>query len=212
MFTGIVETTASIVETQVTVCGKRLRLELGTLASECRIGDSISVNGACLTVSAASNAQCDFDVIPETLQRTNLGLKSAGDRVNIERSLRVGDRFDGHFVQGHVDATTRVVEVRRIGGEHVLRLASDPVLRDLLIPKGSVCVDGVSLTIARVTAADFEIALIPTTLERTTLGELIDGDIVNIESDLIARVILQQIRAVSGLGPRSVEFTESRFA
>lgn len=148
-------------------------------------------------------ARLSFDVIKETLDRTNLGRKGVGDRVNLERSLRVGDRLDGHWVQGHVDGTAEVVEVRRDEREHVVFLRPEPSLSPYVIPKGSIAIDGVSMTIAELRGDAFSIALIPTTLERTTLGSLTVGDLVNIESDILARTIvhrLEQWREAGALG------------
>jgi riboflavin synthase len=200
MFTGIVETTGRIVETRVIAGGRRLRLDLGALARECKPGDSISVQGICLTVAAVMRDSLAFDVITETLQRTTLGRRHAGDRVNLERSLKVGDRLDGHFVQGHVDGTAAVTEVRHSDREYVIGLRPDEHLTPYMVPKGSVAIDGVSMTIAEVRNGDFTVALIPTTLERTTLCTLTVGDLVNIESDIIARTIVHRLAQMTDAG------------
>ncbi len=168
------------------------------MAKECRPGDSISIHGVCLTVAAVAGETLDFDVIPETLERSVLGGKRPGDRLNIERSLRVGDRLDGHMVQGHVDGTATVTAVEQSSGEHVVWLRPSDQVRPFMIPKGSVAIDGVSMTIATLRGEEFSVALIPTTIERTTLGDLREGDAVNIESDILVRTILQRLDQLFG--------------
>lgn len=180
--------------------GRRLRVNAGSVAEGARVGDSICVQGICLTVAAVHGADLSFDVITETLQRSNLGEKKVGDRLNLERSLRVGDRLDGHWVQGHVDGIATVVEVRRSAAEHVVFLRPARELVAYVIPKGSITLDGVSLTIAELRSEDFSVALIPTTLERTTLGSLSVGSRVNVESDILARTIVQTLERWSGGG------------
>lgn len=193
MFTGIVEQIGTIVESRDVPGGRRLRVDVGPIAAECKLGDSLAISGVCLTVAALQSPLIDFDVIKETLDKSALGRKSAGDGVNIERSLRVGDRLDGHFVQGHVDGTARVERVVATSAEHVIHLRPDAPLRPFLIPKGSVALDGVSLTIADVDDEQFCVALIPTTLERTTLSRLSRGEIVNVETDIIVRTIVHRL-------------------
>lgn len=200
MFTGIVELTGTIRETRVVAGGRRLRVDAIPIARECKNGDSVCVQGVCLTVAAISGESLEFDVIMETLQRTTLGSKHVGDRVDLERSLRVGDRLDGHFVQGHIDGTAEVTEVRRSSREYVIGLCPDDQLTPYLIPKGSVAIDGVSLTIAEVRSGDFTVALIPTTLERTTLSTLAVGDLVNVESDIITRTIVHRLTQMTEAG------------
>lgn len=190
MFTGIVETTGRIEESRAVAGGRRLRVDAGVVAEGARVGDSIGVQGICLTVAAVDGAKLSFDVISETLQRSNLGEKTVGDRLNLERSLCVGDRLDGHWVQGHVDGIATVVEMRRSEVEYVVFLRPAAELVPYVIPKGSITLDGVSLTIAEVRKDDFSVALIPTTLERTTLGALAVGSRVNVESDILARTIV----------------------
>jgi riboflavin synthase len=200
VFTGIVESTGRIVETRPSPRGIRLRLDAGNIARECQIGDSISVHGACLTAAGVLDDVIDFDIVPETLHRTTLGQKNPGDRLNLERSLRLGDPLDGHLVQGHVDGTAAVVEVEDSSGEHVVWLRPEEEIVPFLIPKGSVTVDGVSLTIASLRDVDFSVALIPTTLKQTTLGELKPGDQVNIETDMIVRTIVHRLEQLPALG------------
>lgn len=167
------------------------------MASELPLGASVAISGVCLTVCHTTSNSADFDVIKETLSHTTLGAKRVGDKVNLERSLRVGDRLDGHFVQGHVDGLAEVTSIVSSKQEWVAWLRPEKSLTPFIIPKGSVTIDGVSLTIAAVDQDTFSVALIPTTLTLTTLGELKAGDKVNIESDIVARTIIHQLNKVS---------------
>ncbi len=206
MFTGIIECVGTIVDARRTPGGRYLRIKVGPMAGECALGASVCVSGVCLSVidvAGTGKPACGslaFDVITETLRRSTLGSKRVGDRVNLERSLRVGDRLEGHFVQGHVDGTGLVDRVRPTSSEHVLWLSPQEHLTPYVIPKGSVAVDGVSLAVAAVEAGRFSVALIPTTLERTTLSSLLNGDPVNIETDIIARTIVHRLGEVSTHG------------
>lgn len=197
MFTGIVQRTARIAS--VSDGTGFVRLNLATEWDDVRHGESVAINGVCLTVAeigggGGSGPQLlAFDVIPETLAKTNLGLLRAGDKVNVERSLRVGDRIDGHFVQGHVDGTARLV-AQTAGdgdaGEWRLTLQPPAELMKFVAPKGSVCIDGVSLTVAKVEHDRFDVALIPTTLDLTTLSTRPIGWPFNFEADVLAKTIL----------------------
>jgi riboflavin synthase len=181
MFTGIVREVGRVVEFD----GSRLVVDAATKAES---GDSIAVEGVCLTVLDGSRLA--FDVVPETLSRTTLGGLRPGDRVNIEPALRVGDPLGGHNVQGHVDGIGRVRSI----GEPVWIDAPADILR-YCIEKGSITVDGVSLTIAAIDAAGFAVALIPHTLTATTLGELEPGDPVNLEADVLAKYVERLLEA-----------------
>ncbi len=198
MFTGIIEQTGEIVETRTVPGGRRLTVRAPGWTDDCPPGASVCVSGVCLTVTAHDDDRLAFDVIRETLDRSTLGRKLVGDRVNLERSLRIGDRLDGHFVQGHVDGRASVTAVHASAREHVMWFRPDEPLLPCLVPKGSVAVDGVSLTIAERKPDTFSVALIPTTLERTTLGDLRPGDAVNIETDILARTILHQLDRLRG--------------
>lgn len=200
MFTGIIEQTGRITDTHAVSGGRRLRVEAGSVAAHCPQGASIAISGVCLTVAGIAGSELAFDVITETLEQSTLGSKRVGDRVNLERSLQVGDRLDGHFVQGHVDGRASVERIQTSSGEYVVWLRPDPSLTAYLIPKGSVAVDGVSLTIAAIRDDLFCVALIPTTLERTTLSLLTAGDRVNIESDIITRTIVHRLSEMSASG------------
>lgn len=205
LFTGIIESTGTVTVTESVAGGRRLHVNVGPTASESKHGDSICISGVCLTVTAIHGHVVAFDVITETLDMTTLGNKRTGDHVNVERSLRVGDRFDGHFVQGHVDGTARVERVQVSAKEHVVWLTPQEHLTPFVIPKGSVAIDGVSLTIAAVDGGRFSVALIPTTLDRTTFGAMKAGDTVNIESDIIARAIVHHLAAIREAGGISLE-------
>jgi len=193
MFTGLVEMMCPVRSVSAGGDGRRLAVELGVLAEQVKVGDSVAINGVCLTVSTLDGQVGQFEVGRETLGRTTLGLLAAGSVVNVELALRAGDRIGGHFVQGHIDGTATVKAVERHGEFADMRFAAGPELLENVVPKGSVAVDGVSLTVVDVNEAGFGVALIPTTLERTTLGKLRVGDKVNIETDIIAKVINKQV-------------------
>ena len=193
MFTGIIETVGRLEDTRPVPGGRRLRVAVGDIADACPLGASVAVNGVCLTVAQTMANALDFDAVTETLSKSLLGEKHIGDRLNIERALRVGDRLDGHFVQGHVDGTARVRSIVASAQEHVITLEPPAALMSLMIPKGSVTLDGVSLTIADVTGSTFSVAIIPTTLALTTLVDLQAGDRVNVESDILVRTIMHQL-------------------
>jgi riboflavin synthase len=205
VFTGIIESTGTIEQATPVAGGRRLRVSVGQMAGECKHGDSVCISGVCLTVTAIGGKHLDFDVITETLDKTTLGALKSGDRVNLERSLRVGDRLDGHFVQGHVDGRATVEKIEQTPKEHVIWFRGEDSVSPYVIPKGSITIDGVSLTIAAVRKSLFSVALIPTTLDRTTLSTLKTGHRVNIESDIIVRTIVHRLEATSGEGGITVE-------
>jgi riboflavin synthase len=198
MFTGIIERTLPVL---AVADGPRFRrLTLPNPWDDVKLGESIAVNGCCLTVAEEPDEQLAFDVIAETLDKTNLGALGIGDGVNVERSLRVGDRLDGHFVQGHVDGTGQLLAVDSDGDEWRLTVAAPPAVAKYLVPKGSVTVDGVSLTLAAVDGANFQVALIPTTLGLTTLGNKPVGWVFNLEADVMAKTIVSFLER-RGTGP-----------
>ncbi len=171
------------------------------------------MSGVCLTVASALDGTLEFDVIRETLETSTLEHRRVGDRVNLERSLRVGDRLDGHFVQGHVDGIARVARVQSSAMEWAVWIEPEAPLLSYVIPKGSVAVDGVSLTIATVDRSLFSVALIPTTLERTTLPSLKVDDRVNIETDIIVRAVVHHLLGVSSSGGLTLDaLREAGFA
>ena len=188
MFTGIIERTLRVTHVADHAGGRRIVLP--NVWTDAAHGESIAINGACMTVAGIDASGLAFDVIRESLDKTNLGQLAAGDAVNVERALRVGARLDGHFVQGHVDGVGRFVNKVATADEWRYTIEAPPAIAKYLSPKGSVCVDGVSLTIAALTGNRFDVALIPTTLELTTLAAREPGYAFNLEADLIAKQIV----------------------
>jgi riboflavin synthase len=186
VFTGIVKEIGTVEEVARSGDGARLRVR-ARLAHEVAEGDSVSVDGACLTVAAAVDEVFESDVMNQTLSLTTLGALEPGGRVNLEPALRAGEPLGGHLVQGHVDAAAEVAEVRDDGFARRVRISLPAGLRGYVVEHGSVAVDGVSLTVSALTDDGFEVSLIPETLERTTLAERGEGARVNVEVDLIAR-------------------------
>lgn len=183
MFTGIVETMGRVVRSD------RFALQVESGLDDLSIGDSIAVNGVCLTVVSLDSGTFTMDVSEETLDRTNLGSLSEGDGVNLEQPLRAGDRFGGHIVQGHVDGVGKVTKVQPLDASVEMTFEAPDSLSRYLVEKGSVAVDGVSLTVTLVSGDEFSVALVPHTLEVTTLGTRRPGDGVNIEVDVMAKYV-----------------------
>jgi riboflavin synthase len=181
MFTGLVEQMGEVQRS-----GTRLAVRT-PLASELARGDSVAVNGVCLTAVDITPDGFEADVMEETLARSALGRLAAGDRVNLELALRIGDRLGGHFVQGHVDATGHVVAIEQREHSRVVEIGAPPEVLRFVVEKGSIAVDGVSLTVSEVDGQSFSVSLIPETLERTTLGAVAAGDPVNLEVDMLAK-------------------------
>jgi riboflavin synthase len=194
MFTGLVESLVPVARVEDAAPGKRLTLECGEIAEGVAIGDSIAINGCCLTVVERSGETLAFEAGPETLAKTNLGALQVGSRVNVERSLRLGDRLGGHLVTGHVDAVGALIERVDSGEWSTCWFRFPPQFAGQLVPKGSITVDGVSLTLVEVEADRFSVALIPHTLAVTTLGQLKPGQAVNLETDLIGKYVEKQWR------------------
>ncbi len=193
MFTGIIRHSGNVTNFRPNAAGARLTIGAPKLASAVGEGDSVAVNGVCLTVASADGPLIEFDVVAETLRKTTLGGLRKGSHVNLEGSLRIGDSLDGHFVQGHVDGTAEFVRSEIGTGDHMYWFSPQAHLLDCIVPKGSVTIDGVSLTIAEVDESRFSVALIPTTLELTTLAHLEAGSRVNIETDILARTIVHYL-------------------
>lgn len=193
MFTGLVQALAQIVEIHAEPPGKRLLVRAPEIAAAAKIGDSIAANGCCLTVIALEGEKLAFEAGPETLSRTNLGELAAGSLVNLETSLAVGDRLGGHFVTGHVDGVGTVAGCEKQGEWTTLWFGFPPGLGRQLVSKGSVAVDGVSLTLVDVEPDRFSVQLIPHTLAATTLGRRAVGDRVNLETDLLAKYVQQMV-------------------
>ena len=189
MFTGLVLGMGEITAEQPREGGIRLWIDAGPIAAEASTGDSVAVDGCCLTVVAQEENRLGFDVIPESLRRTALGAKAVGSKVNLELPLRANDRLGGHFVQGHVDGTAEMLARSEQGDDVVLAFSTPEALRGQVVEKGSIAIDGVSLTVAGVESDSFTVALIPHTLEVTTLGILRVGDRVNLEGDILAKYV-----------------------
>ncbi len=187
MFTGLIQHVGVVSEVRPRQEGIRLRIDPDEWSHEPTHGESISVNGCCLTVVDASRGGLEFDCVAQTLAKTTLGGLGPGQRVNLERALRASDFLGGHFVQGHVDGVGTVRSVQDRGGDYRLVIEVPSDVSAFLIPRGSITVDGVSLTLAGTDARTFEVALIPTTLDLTTLGDLRVGDPVNLEADVLAK-------------------------
>ncbi len=200
MFTGLVQAVGRVVGADGAGGNLRLEIDPGAWRPRFEAGESISINGCCLTLvkAPAPDEPLLFDAIPETLSKTTLGALGVGTRVNLERSATPATLLGGHIVQGHVDGVGRVVGVNR-DGEYRVRIGAPAELMEFVTPKGSVCVEGVSLTIAALSPGEawFEVTLIPTTLELTTLGGLGEGDTVNLECDIIAKTILHHAQHYS---------------
>jgi len=197
VFSGMVAAVGEIVGVRLGGGGAVLEVSCRLPGGAMIAGESIAVNGACLTVAVPTAGGFLADLSAETLRRTTLGSLGRRSRVNLERALRLGDRLGGHLVAGHVDATVRILDLRREGGFKVMRCELPSALAPEVAEKGSVAVDGVSLTVAAVQSGWFEVALIPTTLSSTTLGERRRGDVVNLETDVVAKYVR---RAVAGGG------------
>jgi riboflavin synthase len=193
MFTGLIGAIGSVTELQQDPAGATIRIH-SPLAAQLQEGDSVAVNGVCLTATSVHPDGFSAQAMIETLARSSLGRLRAGSPVNLELALRAHDRLGGHVVQGHVDGTGSVSAVRDEGFSRVLDIDAEPRLARYLVEKGSVAVDGVSLTVSALGANGFSVSLIPETLQRTSLGELRESDIVNIEVDVLAKHVERLLR------------------
>jgi riboflavin synthase len=195
MFTGIIEGTARVKSVSKIKNGADtlLRIRLGKLGRGLKVGDSVSVSGACLTVSKLSKGDADFQMVAETVRRTSLGSLRPNDRVNIERSLKMGDRLEGHFVLGHVDGTGVIEDIIEKPTETTIWIKLDETTARSVVPKGSIAVDGVSLTLVETKGNRVSISLIPHTLKMTTLGLRSKGDRVNIETDILGKYVTKNL-------------------
>ena len=193
MFTGLVADLGTVAEVHSTTDGVRLAIE-SPLTSELAEGDSVAVNGVCLTAVGLCGDRFGADVMNETLRRSSLAEVQAGTKVNLELSLQANGRLGGHIVQGHVDGVGAISETRDDGFARVVTIAADPDLLRYVVEKGSIAVDGVSLTVARVDDHSFDVSLIPETLERTNLGSARPGTPVNLEVDILATYVEKLVR------------------
>jgi len=202
MFTGIVEGTGTVVTLAHSRSGGAARLEVDAPwpAGELAVGDSVAVDGCCLTVVASIPGGFAADLVAETLRRTALGRLAAGAKVNLERPLALGGRLGGHLVQGHVDGVGRVLALQAVGEGREVRVELPEELARYVVEKGSIAVDGVSLTVAAVGRGWFAVALVPHTLAATTLGERAPGDPVHLEVDVVAKYVERLVQPWTGQG------------
>ena len=192
MFTGLIETVGRIAEVVTAPAGMTLRLET-SLAAELQPGESIAVNGVCLTVTTAAAGEMHADIGPETARVTTLGSLRRDEAVNLERSMRADSRFGGHFVQGHVDAVGQIDHVREEGDAHWLTVRYPDLMAPYLVAKGSIAVDGISLTVAALHEGTFDVMIIPFTWEHTNLSSRRVGDRVNLEGDMIGKYVARAL-------------------
>jgi riboflavin synthase len=196
MFTGIIETVGTVTSADGDLDGKRFTFESDLVTSDLEVGDSVSVNGVCLTATAIEGNRFRVEAVIETLQRTNLGAIEVGDGVNLERAMPASGRFDGHVVQGHIDGTGVVTRIEKEGDGRRWTIEAPPTLLRYVVEKGSITVNGVSLTVAALSGpSSLQIALIPHTLEVTTFGSASEGDAVNLEVDILAKYVERLLEA-----------------
>jgi len=196
MFTGLIEAVCTVRSVRQGAGSMQLAIELGGLADQTKIGDSIAVNGVCLTVVRLEGGLASFDVSGETLTKSTLGRLRASSPVNAERAMKPSDRFGGHFVLGHIDGMATIEVIDKHGQFADMRFAAGAELLDQMVVKGSVAVDGISLTIASMDENGFGAAIIPETLEKTTLGTARIGNYVNIETDVLAKIVKKQLEKI----------------
>jgi len=196
MFTGLIEAVCQVRSVRRTADTMQIAVDLTTLAQDTKIGDSIAINGTCLTVISLEGTVANFDVSSETLRKSNVGKLASLAKVNVERALKPADRFGGHFVQGHIDGTAKINNIKKQGDFAQFEFYADNQLLDQMILKGSVAVNGISLTISKLDQASFGVELIPQTLSNTTLGNAKVADVVNIEIDMISKTVKKQIEKI----------------
>ncbi len=214
MFTGLVETQATVLQVVNEAAGKRIVLERPELFQDCQIGDSIAISGCCLTIVAMDSQRLEFQAGEETLSRTTLGKLYAGAKVNCERAMKLGDRIGGHLVSGHIDGVGQVTSRADDAEWSKIFFSAPATLMRQMVSKGSIAVDGTSLTLVDVSDSEFSVALIPHTLDVTTLGALRAGDEVNLETDMLAKYVQRQMEtaplmSVSGPIPANAPTTAS---
>jgi riboflavin synthase len=194
MFTGLVEAVGTVASLECRGEQARLILEL-PFASELKLGDSVAVNGCCLTVAGLTSDAASFDLLAQTLRVTSLGALITGSRVNLERAMQAGDRFGGHFVQGHVDATGTITRLEANGHDHILGVSLPPEIHRLCVDKGSLAIDGISLTIAELKEKEAVFWITPHTWEHTHLHAASIGQAVNLEADMLAKYVAKLVEA-----------------
>ena len=196
MFTGLIEAICTVKSVRRSARGLLLTIDLGKLAYESKIGDSIAIGGTCLTVARLDGGLAAFDISSETLTKSNLGKLKPSSPVNVELALKATDRLGGHIVQGHIDGVATIKAINKQGQFADIKFAASAELLDQMVVKGSVAVDGISLTIASMDENSFSAAIIPETLKKTTLGTAKIGDAVNIETDIIVKTIKKQLEKI----------------
>ncbi len=196
MFTGLIEAVCTVKSVRQSENAMLLSIDLGELADDGKIGDSIAISGVCLTIAKLEGGIASFELSGETLAKSTLGKLKPSSQVNIERAVKAGDRFGGHFVQGHIDGKAAIKAIHKRGQFADMKFAAEPELLDRMVVKGSVAVDGISLTIASMDQNSFSVALIPETLNKTTLSRVKIGDEVNIETDIIVKTIKTQLEKI----------------
>ena len=199
MFTGIVEGIGTVTSVSKSKNGAEIiiRVRLGKLGRGLKKGGSVSINGVCLTATKLFRGEAEFEMVSETIRRTNLGQTRPGETVNIERSLKAGDRLEGHFVLGHVDGSGIIEDIQKMPSETTMWIKLDKRLTRSLVPKGSIAIDGVSLTLVDIEGDRVSVSLIPHTLKTTTLGRKHRGDRVNIETDILAKYVMTNLPKAS---------------
>jgi riboflavin synthase len=207
MFTGIIESVCTVKSARRSGKIMLLTVDLDTLAEDSKPGDSIAVNGVCLTISRLEGNIANFEISAETLEKSTLGKLQPSSQVNIERAVRPTDRLGGHIVQGHVDGTATIKLINRRGNFADIKFSTDTKLLDNMVLKGSVAVDGISLTIADIDNNNFSVAVIPETLNSTTLGKAKISEQVNIETDIIVKIIKKQLEKIL---PQKQQLTTER--
>ncbi len=208
MFTGIIETVGTVRQVLPRGGTMQITVDLNRIADGVKLGDSIAVSGVCLTVSKLNGTEAVFNVSAETVARSGLKTLRPGAKVNLERAMSADGRFGGHIVQGHVDGTGRIAAIRKQADFAMFRIEAPADLLDQIVLKGSVAVDGISLTVSKLDSTGFEISLIPTTLQETTWQHAKTGDTVNIETDILIKVVKKQLEKIlpaGGLNPNKLK-------
>lgn len=194
MFTGIVEEIGKISKITKGSNSYQFSIAAQKVLSDIKLGDSVATNGACLTVVARTNTNFTVDIMAETVQRTNFSLMKVGDAVNLERAMRLSDRLGGHLVSGHIDAIGKIIGIRKEDIAHILSIEAPKEILDQMLNKGSVAIDGISLTIIALDEQSFQVGIIPHTAQETSLLKKTKGDIVNLETELIGKYVLNFLK------------------
>jgi riboflavin synthase len=205
MFTGLVEEVGTLLSVRHSAGESRLAVRAPRVGPGGALGDSVCINGVCLTVVARSEGRLEFEAVAETLRRSNLGELRAGDRVNLERALGAGGRFGGHIVQGHVDAIGRVTRIVPEANSHLVTVEAPPEVMRYVVEKGSIALDGISLTVAAVAGPTLTVAIIPHTWAQTTLADRKPGDRMNLEVDILAKYVERLLEARFGPSAAAAE-------